>query len=111
MAYRLAVATRTPGNCLRSYSADPARLAATSRDFRPWLKTVELSRCNQNTRTEDARSESLRQFSSYAVSSACSHASATRYAISEQRRRGGDRGPSLVLPWRIPVEVRPTRIA
>jgi len=62
-ACRVAVATRTPGNRLRSYP-DGARASScwTRNDMRHWLKTPQSIRSNENTWSEDARRESLRQF-------------------------------------------------
>jgi hypothetical protein len=61
--YRVAAATRTPGNRLRSCTDAPRAssryLAATSA---PGLKTSPLTRCNRKTWTEDTRIESLRRF-------------------------------------------------
>ena len=86
-AYRVAVATRKPGNCLRCYSDDSR---ASSAQFAVTCAPgSKCRRCFVASRTHGwkRRGGIASPISGFAVCSACSHASATRYALVEDLHR------------------------
>src|SRR4030095_7612103 len=62
MACRVAVATRTPGNCLRSYSTMTARLAGDSRRHPPLAQTSVLA---QATRTHGRKTRGVNRCANF----------------------------------------------